>query len=313
MKLFAGTSNQPLVQNIADHLKIKLSKAEVIRFDDSEVRVRIGESVKNETCVVVQSTSNPTDTNFMELIFFCDALRRQEARKVIAVIPYFGYARQSIQHTEGECVSVNVVIKILESIGFDKIYTVDLHDRATEGVFSVPFKHLTAVELLAVRMKNILKSNNGGKLDPTHIAVVSPDQGAIHSARLFGEDFFQTSDFNLAVIEKRRSYKAVHQSVSLGLYGDVENKIAIIVDDMVTSAGTLVHAAELCKERGAKKVYAVVTHPDFSKNAFGRIDSSSIEKLIVTDTIQQNQKQSSSRIEYITTAKLIADELTHVD
>ena len=138
IKLFSGTANPRLSQEVAKLLNLTLAKAEVTRFHNSEVRVRIQDEVRNHTSVIIQPTANPTDTNLMELFFFCDALRRQEAKKVIGVIPYFGYARQDVQYRPGECVSANVIIRFIESIGFDKIYTVDLHDEATEGVFSIP-------------------------------------------------------------------------------------------------------------------------------------------------------------------------------
>jgi ribose-phosphate pyrophosphokinase len=310
MKIFSGTNSQELSQKVADELNISLGKAEVIRFDNSEVRVTIQDDVKNETCVVIQTTSQPTDTNFMELVFFCDALKRKEAKKVIAIIPYFGYARQSIQHRDGECVSVNVIIKILESIGFDKVYTFDLHDRATEGVFTIPFKHLSAVEILANATKELLDKNS---IDPEHISIVSPDQGGIASAREFGEHLFGTTEFSLAVIEKRRSYTKIHSSTSLGLYGDVKGKIAIIVDDMITSGGTLVQAVELCEKNGATTIYAAATHPDFSENANNRIEESSMKALLVTDTIQPFHKITSKKIMFKSIAPMIATELKDID
>src|SRR3990167_6808521 len=169
MKLFSGSNNLPLSEKISKIINISLSKAEIIRFGNSEVRVRIEDDVKNDVCVVIQPTSNPTDTRLMELFFFCDALKRQEARKVIGVIPYFGYARQDIQHREGECVSANVIIRFLEAIGFHKIYTFDLHDEATEGVFSIPFKNITSYILMASHIKKYLK----GSLSEKEVAIVS--------------------------------------------------------------------------------------------------------------------------------------------
>src|SRR3989339_164205 len=143
LKLFSGTSNPDLSQKVAQQLNIKLAKAEVTRFDNSEIRVRIEEDVKHDTCVIIQSSSNPSNRNLIELFLMADALRRQEARRVIAMIPYFGYARQDIQHRPGECVSANVIIRFLESIGIHKVYTINLHDEATEGVFDIPFKNLS--------------------------------------------------------------------------------------------------------------------------------------------------------------------------
>ncbi len=227
LKLFSGSSHPKLTQEIARLVNLPLSKAEVVRFDNSEVRVTIQEDVKQATCIVIQPTSNPTDTHLMELFFFCDALKRGEAKFVIGYIPYFGYARQDIQHRPGECVSANVVIRFLESIGFDKIYTIDLHDEATEGVFSIPFKNLTALPLLADSVKNYLISTDPNRLQPISTVVVSPDQGGVERARKFGESFFGNSDFSLSVIEKKRNLEKIHTSIALDLYGDVKGKTVI--------------------------------------------------------------------------------------
>jgi ribose-phosphate pyrophosphokinase len=199
LKLFSGTAHPALTKEVADHLKIPLSKSEVVRFGNSEVRVRIEEAVKSSKCVVIQPTANPTDTNLMELFLFCDALRREEAKRVYGIIPYFGYARQNIQHRDGECVSANVVIRILEALGFHKIYTFDLHDEGTEGVFTIPFKNLSTFPVLSKKVKKYLGSNTTEK----DIAIVSPDQGGIERARNFGISFFGHNDFHLAVTEKK--------------------------------------------------------------------------------------------------------------
>lgn len=306
IKLFSGTGNLELSNKVAKLLNIGLSAAEVIRFDNSEVRVRIEEDVKNKLCVVIQPTANPTDTNVMELMFFCDALKRQEADKVIGILPYFGYARQDIQHRVGECISANVIIRFLKTIGFDKIYTFDLHDDATAGVFSIPFKNLTALPILADAVKNHLKLKNP---TPEKIAIVSPDQGGIERARKFGESFFGHSFFSIEVIEKKRDRNVVAQSQALKLYGDVEKRTVIIVDDIVTSGGTLVNAAELCLKGGADKILAVIVHLDLGENAPERIKTSSIEKLFTTDTILNKRNSSLAKLSESTVSTIIAEEL----
>ncbi len=305
IKLFSGTANLPLSQKVAKLLHIPLAKSEVIRFDNSEVRVRVEEDVKGQTAFVIQPTANPTDTNLMELFFFCDALRRQEARRVIGIIPYFGYARQDIPHREGECVSANVVIRFLESIGFAKIYTYDLHDEAMGGVFSIPFKNGTAFPLIAEEVKKFLKE----PIDNNRIAIVSPDQGGIERARHFGEYLFGEKDFSLVVIEKLRDINRIHKSKALDLYGDVKGKIAILVDDIVTSGGTLIDAAELCRENGAQRTIAVIAHHDFSIKAPNRIDNSPIEKFFTTDTILLKEEQKFEKLQEISIAPLVAQEL----
>lgn len=304
-KLFSGTANPQLSTEISRLLKLPLAKAEVVRFGNSEVRVTIQEDVKQATCVIVQPTSNPTDTNLMELFFFCDALRRQEAKYVVGYIPYFGYARQDIQHRVGECVSANVVIRFLESIGFAKIYTIDLHDEATEGVFSIPFKNLSALPLLAEKLKSHLRLLH----DPTEVIIVSPDQGGVERARKFGQHFFGQSDFSIAVVEKKRLLEEIHQSISLDLYGEVKGKTAILVDDMTTSGGTLINAAKLCLKQGAKEVLAAVVHHDFTTDAHRRLENSPLKKFFTTNTIALKPEQKFPKLEEISIAPLIADEL----
>lgn len=308
LKLFSGTSNPLLTKKVARILGISVSKSEVVRFDNSEVRVQIEESVKDDTCVILQSTSNPTDTNLMELFFFCDALRRQEAKKVIGVVPYFGYGRQDKQHREGECVSANVVIRFMQAIGFSKIYTFDLHDEATGGVFSIPFKNISAISLLAREVKNYLDR----EVSPDEITIVSPDQGGVERARIFGSHVFGTEKFSMAVTEKMRDVDRLHQSKAVDIYGDVKGKIVILVDDVATSGGSLVHAADLCIKAGAKRVIAVISHHDFSDNAPQRLMDSDIEVCITTDTIALPPEYDVPKLKEISISPVIADELRYL-
>lgn len=309
LKLFSGTANPTLSQQVADSLGLQLSDIEIVRFENSEVRVTVQEDVKNDTCVVLQTVSNPTDTNLIELFLICDALKRQEARKVIGVVSYFGYARQNIQHREGECVSANMVIRFMESIGFDKIYTVDIHDEGTSGVFSIPFKNISAFPILAEAVKEHLQIEHPST---DEFAIVSPDQGGIERARKFGVDFFGNEDFHLAVTEKKRDSDRIHQSKALDLYGDVSGKICILVDDIATSAGTLIHSAELCQKYGAAKVFAVVTHHDFSVKAPERVQNSPIEMFFTTNTITLTPELSFQKLKEISVAKLISDDLHYL-
>ena len=284
LKLFSGTSNPVLSEKVAQELKIKLSNAEVTRFDNSEIRVRIEEDVKHDTCVIIQSSSNPSNSNLMELFLMADALRREEARKVIAMIPYFGYARQDIQHRPGECVSANVIIRFLESIGIYKVYTFNLHDEATEGVFDIPFKNLSAFSVLGDAIHQYLDKKNT-EVIPNNIAIVSPDQGGIERARKFGNVLFGHNDFNLAVTEKKRDLENKHQSAALSLYGDVKNKVAIIVDDVATSGSTLINSAHFALDQGATSVIAAIIHRDFAPGAADKIQNSKIEAFFTTDSI----------------------------
>lgn len=300
MKFFSGTANVRLSELVAKKFGTVLSSVEVVRFENSEVRVTVQEEVKGETCVIIQPIANPSDTNLMELLLMCDALRREEAKKVIGIIPYFGYARQNIQHRAGECVSANVIIRFMESIGFHKIFTMDIHDEATAGVFTIPFKDISTLPALAKAIKKDLAIS-----EPLieEFAIVSPDQGGIERARKFGVSFFGHNDFHMAVTEKKRDSNRIHKSIALDLYGDVKNKIVVIVDDIATSAGTLVHSAELCKKHGAKKMIAAICHRDLSPKAPSRIMESSIDSFYTTNTV--------SLTDAITFNKMVEVDISH--
>jgi ribose-phosphate pyrophosphokinase len=300
-KLFSGTAHPQLSSAVSQELKIPLSKAEIIRFDNSEVRVRVEEDVKDEICAIIQPTSNPTDTHLMELFFFCDALERSQAKKVVGIIPYFGYARQNIQHRPGEDVSAHVVIKFLETAGFDEIITFDLHDEATEGIFSVPFKNLSALPTLAKKVRE--------GMDPKNTVVISPDQAGVERARKFADTFFEGGESSVGVVEKKRNLDKIHSSVALALHGDVKDKIVVIVDDIVTSGGTLINATDLCLAQGASKVIAAIVHHDFSPDAPDKIQQSKIEKFYTTDSINLEDKQKFEKLEEISIAPLIAQEI----
>lgn len=312
IKLFTGSAHKKLSQEIAGIINVPLSRSEIIRFGNSEVRVKINEDVKDKICAVIQPTTNPTDTNYMELFFYCDALKRQEAKKVIGIIPYFGYAKQNIQHRIGESVSVNVIIRFIEAIGFAKIYTIDLHDEATAGVFSIPFKHLSAFPLLAKHIRNYLTEYEGFSSDSDlteKIALVSPDQGAVEKVRNFGRVFFNQDDFSEVVIEKKRNLNHAHQAKPLDLYGNISGKIALIVDDMVVSGSTIIPAVNLCLERGAKKVYVTVIHHDFTKEAPKLLQTSKLTRFFTTNTIELQSSQIFPKLEEISVAPLIAEEI----
>lgn len=301
MILFSGTSHPKLSKEVAQLLKIKLGKTEIMRFDNSEVRVRILEEVTDKPVAIIQPTSNPTNHSLMQLFFFCDALKRGGAKDITAIIPYFGYARQNIQHRPGEAVSAHVVIDMLEHLGFGRVVTFDLHDEGLMGVFSVPFVHLTGLTAMA---EQIRKDHND--ISKETIAIVSPDQGGIERARTFGKALFGSEDFDLVIIEKKRDQDRKHQSTALDIFGDVKGKTAILVDDIVTSGGTLLHAADLCLDRGAKEVYAAITHHDFSVHAPGRIQESSLTAFYTTNTIPLKPSQSFPKLKEVSIASEIA-------
>ncbi len=305
VKLFSGTNSLELSQAVAKLAGLTLASAEVIRFKNSEVRVRITEDVKDQTCAIIQTTSNPTDTNIMELLFFCDALKRSEARKVIAIIPYFGYARQNIQHREGEDVSAHIVIKLLESLGFDEVWIFDLHDEGTQGIFSIPLKPLSALSLLAASVKKYLTTTDD-------IEIASPDQGGVERGRAFIKAFFGNEQQELVMIEKKRDLENIHKSKAVSIYGDVKDKTVILVDDIVTLGGTLLNAAQMCLDNGAKCIVAAVIHHDFADGVWTRIQDSNIDKFFTTDTITLPVEQKFPKLEEISIAPLLAEELKKV-
>lgn len=305
LKLFSGSANPGLTNQVAKLLNIGLSNSHVVRFDNSEIKVTVKEKVKDSTCVIVQSTSNPTDTHLMELFFFADALKRNGAKEIIAFIPYFGYARQNREHLPGEAVSANVVIRFLETVGFNAVYTINLHDEGTEGIFSIAFKNVNGFNILGKEVAHYLKNNKNTE----EVAIVSPDQGGVERAQVFAENFFHSNNVDIAVIEKRRNMKKIHQSEALNLYGEVKNKTCIIVDDIITSGGTLVHAAEFCLKRGAKRVLACIVHHDFSPNAKEILSKSPIEKIFMSNSIELKETQKFNQLEEVSIAPLIAQEI----
>jgi ribose-phosphate pyrophosphokinase len=307
--LFAGTSNTKLSEEIAQKLGISLSKSVVTLFGNSEIKVRIEDNVKDKICIVIQSTSNPTNDSFMELTFFCDALKRQGARKVIGFVPYFGYAKQNIQHLPGECVSANVVIRFLESIGFAKIYVFDLHDEATAGVFSIPFSNMSALPLMARHIRTYFENQS---INIDTVQIVSPDQGGVEKVRNFGKAFYNSDAFTEVVIEKKRDQYTPHKAEPIDLYGDIEGKIALIVDDMVVSGSTIVPACNLCLEKGATKVFATAIHPDFTKDAPEYLQNSKIERFFTTNTITIKKEHEFPKLEQVSVGDLLVSEIKNI-
>ncbi|MGB4965852.1 MAG: ribose-phosphate pyrophosphokinase [Microgenomates group bacterium] len=309
MKLFSTTASADLATEVAQKLSVTLAQSEVKRFENSEVRVQATEPVSGETCIVLGSSSNPTDQHLMELFFFADALKRSEAAKVIGIIPYFGYARQNIQHRPGESVSANVVIRFLEQIGYDEIALFEMHDEATAGVFTIPFSALSAFSLLATSVKTHLESS-GVIRDISECVVVSPDQGGVERARHFGEFLYGNSEFDIGVVEKKRDQDVMHESKALDLYGDVKDKVVILVDDIVTSGGTLMNAANMCKEKGAKHVVAAITHYDIGHDRAKALQESAIDAFFTTNTIVIAPENKFEKLQTISVAPIIADYIS---
>lgn len=293
--VFSGNGNRALAQDIAQQLGTTLSDVEIIRFADSECRVRVETDVAERDVFVIQSLCNPVDEHLIEFLFLCDALRREEARKIIAVLPYHGYARQDRLHRSGECLSAQVVAKLIEAIHIDKLLTVDLHSEAIVGFFKIPVKHISALPIFYPLVKNI----------PGDVVVVSPDAGAMKRAQHFAEGI----DAPLAFIEKKRDLNAAHTIASMKAVGDVKNKSAIIVDDVIVTGGTLINAAHMLKQLGATQVVALATHPDLVGGADKILADSPLDAVWVGDTIPIPEDKQFPTLNIVSTSSLIAEAM----
>ena len=299
VKIFAGTSNVALATKIAERYGLPLGEAEVVRFKDGEVFVKIDETVRGRDVFVVQSTSEPVNENLMELLIFIDALKRASAKSINVIIPYYGYARQDRKAKSRDPITAKLVANLLTAAGADRVLTMDLHAAQIQGYFDIPVDHLLGQNLLA---------NYFNKLGLEDITVVSPDLGSVTRSRKFANQL--DGDVPLAIIDKRRPKANV--SEVMNLIGDVEGRNIIMLDDMIDTAGTITNAANALKKFGAKDIYACCTHAVLSGPAIERIKESSITKLIVLDTIKLPEEKKLDNIEVLTVADLFADAIKKI-
>lgn len=271
MKLISGNSNQPLAEAVSAYLNVPLTQASIKRFADNEVFVEIMENVRGQDVFFIQSTSYPANDHMMELLIAIDALKRGSARRITAVIPYFGYARQDRKTGGRTPISAKLVADIITAAGADRVLTMELHAGQIQGFFNIPVDNLIVAPVF---VPHILENFEGEKL-----CVVSPDVGGVVRARALAKRL----DADLAIIDKRREQAGV--SEVMHVIGEVEDKVCILVDDIVDSGGTLCNAASALKEHGAKSVYAYVVHGVLSGKAAEKVMASPLEKLIVTDSI----------------------------
>ncbi len=279
LKVFTGTANRSLAKEVANYIGIPLGMGEVQRFSDGELFINIRESVRGADVFVIQSLCNPVNDNLMELLIFIDALKRASAARINAVIPYYGYARQDRKRRAREPITAKLVADLLTTAGAQRVICMDLHAGQIQGYFNIPVDHLMAMPILAhyFRQKNIKKG-----------VVVSPDLGGVTRARGLGERL----GLPLAIIDKRRPQPNVAEVMNI--IGDVKGKEAIMIDDIVDTAGTITLGAEKLMQMGALSVYACCTHPVLSGPAMTRIMSSPIRELVVTNTIPLNSNSSSN-------------------
>lgn len=297
IKIFAGNSNKPLALEICSTLGITLGRSEVKSFSDGEVYVDIRESVRGVEVYVVQSTCTPCNDNLMELLIMLDAFKRASALSVTAVIPYYGYARQDRKVAPRTPISAKLVADLITTAGANRVVCVDLHAGQIQGFFNIPVDHLYATPVLLGYIKE--------KFDDD-IVIVSPDAGGVERARAFAKRL----EANLAIVDKRRP--APNISEVMNVIGDVAGKTAILLDDMIDTAGTMTQAAEALKNRGAKQVYACCSHAVLSGPAIERLEKSPIKELVVTNTIPERENAKLARIKRLSVGPLLGEAIKRI-
>jgi len=292
LQIFAGNAHPGLAKAISDELEVPLGRAEVNLWKNGETRVKIEDNVRGSDVFVVQPTSHPVDHHLMELLLFFDALKRASAARVTAVIPYYGYARQEKKTSGREPISAKLVANLLTVAGANRVLAVDLHAPAIEGFFDIPVDHLRATPLLARAFRQGIQGE---------VVVVSPDAGGVARA----EDFRVRAGGSLAIISKQ--HPRPEATETLEMVGDVDGRVAVIVDDMISTGGTLIQAAKLLKARGAAVIHVAATHGIFAADALELIEHSAIERIFVTDTVPI--PEGLRRVEVVSVAPLLAEAI----
>lgn len=300
MKLLAGNSNLPLASSIAGHLDVPLTDASVRRFADEEVFVEINENVRGEDVFVLQSTSFPANDNLMELLICIDALRRASAKRITAVLPYFGYARQDRKPGPRTPISAKLVANLITTAGANRVLSIDLHAGQIQGFFDIPTDNLFASPVIAADIQE-----RYGNRD---LMVISPDVGGVVRARGLAK---RLDNAPLAIVDKRR--ERAGESEVMNIIGDVSGRTCVLIDDIVDSAGTLCNAAEALKEQGAVEVFAYCTHGVLSGEADNRVKASALTELVVTDTINSRSGNGDgAKIRRLTIAPLLAEAIRRI-
>jgi ribose-phosphate pyrophosphokinase len=300
MKLLAGNSNPPLAKAIADYLELPLTEASVRRFADEEIFVEINENVRGEDVFVVQSTSYPANDNLMELLICIDALRRASAKRITAVVPYFGYARQDRKPGPRTPISAKLVANLITTAGANRVLSIDLHAGQIQGFFDIPTDNLFAAPVIAADIKARLSNKN--------LMIVSPDVGGVVRARGLAK---RLDNAPLAIVDKRR--ERAGESEVMNIIGDVDGRTCILVDDIVDSAGTLCNAAAALRQQGAEEVFAYCTHGVLSGGAAARVAASELKELVVTDSIWGGEADADDgKIRRLTIAPLLAEAVRRI-
>lgn len=298
LKIFSGNSNRILAEKVAKHVGIKLGNCDVGRFADGEINVRINETVRGHDVFIIQSTSPPVNENLMELLILIDAFKRASANTVAVVIPYYGYARQDRKARGRDPISAKLVANLLTVAGTTRILTVDLHAEQIQGFFDIPVDNLWSFPVFVKALKNCDDLRN------EDVVIVSPDVGGVRRARRMAEKLSTP----LAILDKRRPKDNVAEIVNV--IGDVREKVAILFDDIIDTAGSLVQGAEALRDMGAKRIIACATHGIFSNGALDRIENSVIEKVYITDTIYH--KNLPDKIKVLSIAPLLGEAIMRI-
>ena len=301
MMIFSGQAHPELANSIATHLGIPMGKANVGRFSDGESQVEIMENVRNQDVFIVQPTCNPSADNLMELLVMIDAVKRASAARVTAVIPYFGYARQDRRPRSARVpITAKVAAKMVETVGTDRVLTVDLHADQIQGFFDRPLDNVYASPVMLADIWRQVQMDD--------LVVVSPDVGGVARARAIAK---RLDDADLAIIDKRRP--RANESTVMNLIGVVDGKVCVIVDDIVDTAGTLCKASDALKKNGARRVLAYCVHPVLSGNAIDNLNASSLDELVVTDTIPlAKMARGCQRIRQLSVAQMLAETIRRI-
>ena len=299
IKVFSGNANRPLAEEICKTLDIEMGKANVTRFSDGEYNFQILENVRGEDCFLVQPTCPPVDQNIMELLIMLDAFRRSSAKRTTAVIPYYGYGRKDRKDRPRVPISAKLVANLITQAGADRVLLLDLHAGQIQGFFDIPADHLYAAPVLVGYFQS---------QELPRLTVVAPDAGGVERARAYAKRL----GGELAIIDKRRDYERLGEVEVLHVVGEVEGRTALIIDDMIDTAGTLVKAAEALKRNGAETVLASATHAVFSGQAVERIEASPIQEVVVTNTIPAENACRSSKVKCLSVAEILAEAISSI-
>jgi ribose-phosphate pyrophosphokinase len=299
LQMFAGRSNEPLAREVAAHLGLELCNPNLVDFADGEIRSTLGESVRGSDVFILQTHSAPVNDHIMEQLIMIDAAKRASAKRITAVCPLYGYARQDRKAAGREPITAKLVADLLTKAGADRVVSIDLHSGQIQGFFDIPFDHLTAMPVMVEHLRYLVGPG---------AVIVSPDTGRVKVAERFAKHL----DADVASVYKRRSKTTVDSVQALDIMGEVEGRVCVLVDDMVATAGTICAAADLLMDSGATEVYGVATHGILSGPAIQRIEKSAMKKLIITNTLALPPEKRHEKIEVVSIAPLLADAISAV-